>query len=151
MASVLLDPRTWATTLSADARSAILELVERNPPSAALEALTTLAKLLSNIAADPVKYGVLKTSSKALQQRLLSCEGGEAAVVAIGFEADVATGAYAWAGGADAATVACQAGAIRAAHGICDAVREAAVAVGDGNTPTQAQGAVGLLLSLIHI
>ena len=62
MASVLLDPRTWATTLSADARSAILELVERNPPSAALEALTTLAKLLSNIAADPVKYGVLKTS-----------------------------------------------------------------------------------------
>ena len=147
MASV--DPRTWATTIPVDARMAILELVERNPPTAALEALTVCAKLLANVAADPIKYGVLKSSSKALQERLLSREGGEAALVALGFDADVAAGVFSWSSDAPASTIALQAGAIQAAHSICDAVREAIVSVGDTNTPTQAQGAVSLLCTYV--
>lgn len=145
-----LDPRAWATTLSPDGRAAILALMERNPPSRSITALATCAKLLSNVSTDASKYGVLKSSSRALQERLLSLEDGEAAVISLGFEADVAAGAYVWPpAGTPAPDAALSAAAVRAAHGICEALHAAIVKIGDSNTPSRATDAVSLLCTYV--
>ena len=69
----------------AEQLEAVFLLIEKSSVAAVLVALQTMASLLDNVAADAAKYGTLKTANKGLQNKILSLEGGEAALVALGF------------------------------------------------------------------
>ncbi|CAE7288299.1 PNGase [Symbiodinium pilosum] len=77
-------------SISAQASSS--RLVElRNALGSSEEArlcLTTLRKLLSNVAADPrnPKFRSVKRDNKAIQQKILDVPGGEELMIAVGFE-----------------------------------------------------------------
>ena len=77
----------------------LVSLVERADPEAALVALTMLNTLVKNATTDREKYGSIKRGAKALQSRVLSCEGGAAALEALGFRLDEAADAYVFGAG----------------------------------------------------
>ena len=141
-----IDPRTWSTVLTELACLSIVDIIEHNSLPQATIAVATCGKLLENVHRDRSKYGTLKSSSAALRERLLGAVGGEAALVALGFETTDTGFTWPMDRAADDEALATAAAAIRAAHGICEAVREAIVGVGDTNTPARAEGAIALLL-----
>jgi ubiquitin fusion degradation protein 1 len=144
-----IDPRTWSNSLSPEAVQAIIELVCNNPPDQAHTALKTCAKLLKNVASDVPRFGTLKSSAKGLNERLLAAEGGEAAVIALGFHADVDRCIYTWSSPSDAGSTLLGSYAISAAAAICEALRDAIAAVGDSNTPSKAHGALALMCTYV--
>ena len=68
---------------------ALAALAERNDPERTLVALTMLSTLLTNAKQDAVKYGSIKSSSKALASKVLQCEGGATALECISFRLQV--------------------------------------------------------------
>lgn len=113
----------------------LVHLVEKNHPEAALIALKMLQTLVKNAKSDGAKYGSIKSSAKALQSRVLQCEGGTAALECVGFL--LQDEAYVYDGAAPAEDV-------DSTLAQAEKARSALLLIGDNNTPEVATAALKL-------
>ena len=115
---------------------ALAVLVERNDPERTLVALNMLSTLLTKAKEDAVKYGSIKSGSKALASKVLQLEGGVVALECIGFR--LQDDAYVFDASAESEDVA-------AALAVFEAARTALLGLGDGNVPDVALAALKLV------
>ena len=132
----------WAT-LPITAADALVFLIEKAPDVEAVQtALKTIATVVGN-AADPAK-GVLKTTNAGLQKRILSLEGGVAALVSVGFVEDALAGTLTWDASLPAEAAPSRKAALDTALLLFDTIASVIGAVGDTNAPAQAREALKL-------
>lgn len=134
--------------LSLEQTEALMLLIKGAPsPETITTAMQTIQKVVAN-ASDPAK-GVLKLSNAGMQKRLLGLDGSQAALVALGFVADMAAGTLTWDATLDAAAPTERAADVEAALQAFEAVVSAVIVIGDSNAPAAAQDALKLCATYV--
>lgn len=126
---------------------AVAQIAELNGPERCAVALSTALQLLSNAIDDPARFGSIKQASKTLRSRILDQSGGAVFFESLGF---CASGeAYVIDSTLDEAELRRRQSVLRDCAARAEGVLAAVIAVGDGNAPAVAVGAVKLARTYI--
>ena len=130
--------------LSPTQTDALVALIAAAPTADAVSvALQTSLTLVSNASNDPAK-GVLKTTNAGLQKRILGLTGGEAVLLAAGFQADANAGTLTWDATLPSDAAGERSSALAKTLATFDSIVRALSTVGDSNAPAQARDALKL-------